>query len=281
MTEFKADLHCHSTCSDGTLTPPQLVLLAKQSNLSGLAITDHDTIDAYPLALPVALQENIRLITGAEFSAYYKNHSIHILAYAYPPSSSLLKDFSQKHQERRQNRNQAILDLLSSHRMPLTIEEIFSFSPHAKGTVGRVHIAQAMVRKGYVKSINDAFKLYLSESGSCYSPGEPFLVEETLDVIHKAGGLAFIAHPHLIKSNKVIKHLLELPFDGIEAYYARFQSSDHARWFEIVKQKNWIATGGSDFHGEVKPETPLGASWTGQESFEILENHMKSHTKNN
>jgi predicted metal-dependent phosphoesterase TrpH len=276
MSDFKADLHCHSTCSDGTLTPSQLVLHAKEKGLSGLAITDHDTIDSYPLAFQTAQKENIKLITGAEFSAYFKNHSVHILCYAYPPESPILKTFSARHEQRRQNRNQAILDLLVFNEMPLNKEEIIKYSPHAQGAFGRVHIARAMVQKGYVKDINEAFRLYLAENMPCYNPGELFTVEETLETIHRAGGLAFIAHPHLIKSNRLIKKLLDLPFDGLEAYYARFPTSENAKWIKMAETKKWMISGGSDFHGEVKPDTPLGASWVGEEIFMLLETHQKN-----
>jgi len=274
---FYADLHCHTTCSDGSLSPEEIVRLAKEKGLSGLSITDHDTIDAYTWAIPEAKKQGIELITGVEFSASHAGVPIHILAYAFSLESEEIKNFCQLHHARRDNRNKAILEKLRIHNMPVSMDEIFDIiknSPtsHSDQIIGRPHIAQVMVNKGYVKTIQDAFRLYLAEDKSCYDPGKIFTVQETIDVIHKAKGIAVIAHPHLIKNSKVLFEILELNFDGIECFYACFYPEQNKRWIKIAQKKNWLMTGGSDFHGDIKPNLPLGASGVDEKAFRAIQN---------
>ncbi len=276
MTEipFRADLHCHTTCSDGSLTPVELVKLASTSGLKGLSITDHDTVDAYETALPAAKAVGIELIPGVEFSASYRQTSVHILAYAFSPSNEHILNFCRRHQERRQHRNRAILQLLKKHQMPISEEELTEQAPTLHKTIGRPHIALAMVRHGYATSVQDAFAHYLKEGKPCYVQGDTFSVQETIDIIHQAKGVAILAHPHLIDRRSVVKKLLEMNFDGLEAYYARLPVSREAEWIAIAKKKNWLITGGSDFHGAVKPTIPLGCSWVDEAAFRQLQNQF-------
>lgn len=277
MEIFKADIHCHSTYSDGTLSPEELLLKAKEIQLSGFSITDHDTIDAHDSAIELAKTMNIKMITGAEFSCVHKNESIHILAYSFPVGHESIKALCEKHHHRRFYRNEEILKKLRHHGMIVTQEEIanltFGSQTHKK-TIGRPHIAQVMVAKGYVKTVSEAFHKYLGEDRSCYASGQSFSVEETIDIIHQAHGLVIIAHPHLISSGKIFRDLLEMPFDGMECYYSRQHAGVNKRFVTIGQKKNWLMTGGSDFHGDIKPDIHLGCSWTNKETFEILYNHF-------
>ncbi len=276
MNEFRADLHCHTTCSDGTVKPQDIIQLAHDIGLQGLSITDHDTISAYPEAAPLAQAKNLSLISGLELSAIHQHTSVHILAYSFPLSSPIIEEFCHRHHQRREQRNQAILHLLAKHHMPLSVEDLsqeaFSCPKHS---IGRPHIAMAMVKKGYVNSIQEAFYKYIGEGKLCYEPGAIFSVEETLDIIHQAKGLAIIAHPHLIEKVGILRDLLEMNFDGIEGYYARFPRTATERWIKIGERKGWIITGGSDFHGDIKPTLPLGSSWVNAETFAILEQHFQ------
>lgn len=273
MTEFRADLHCHSTCSDGTETPEQLVTHAKEIGLSGLSITDHDCINAYHLALPVAQSLGIRLIPGVEFSSSFYGKSIHILGYNYSPESSAVQKLCEMHETRRKERNLEIVNKLRENDIIIDLEEVMEAGEH---TIGRPHIAQAMVQKGYVKDINEAFKRWIGDGRPCYAKGSPVSTEETVSVIHEAGGAAVIAHPHLIKERATVKQLLTLPFDGIECYYARLLPHQEEEWVKLAQKYDLYITGGSDFHGSVKPETPLGASWVNEETFNKLVNHESS-----
>lgn len=276
---FRADLHCHTTYSDGTVKPLDIIQMACDLGLQGLSFTDHDTIEAYQEAIPLAQAKKLSLISGIEFSAVHRQVSVHILAYSFPLSSSFIQQLCQRHQQRRNQRNRAIIDLLASQGMPLSPEDFPPnlFSLEAHHTIGRPHIALAMIKRGYVNTLQQAFHEYIGEGKLCYSPGESFSVEETLDIIHQAKGLAIIAHPHLINHVKILKDLLEMNFDGIEGYYARFPRQAHERWVKIGARKGWIITGGSDFHGDLKPNLPLGSSWVNEDTFTILQQHFQNN----
>ena len=273
MNEFRADLHCHTNCSDGTATPSEVIQLACRIGLKGLSITDHDTIEAYEEAVPAAAAHHLSLITGLELSAVHKQTSIHILAYSFAPDSPPIKNFCVAQRERRENRNRQILELLKAHGMPLAPEDFMDVTTSLHRSFGRPHIALEMVRKGYVSSLQQAFQDYIGEGKPCYAPGSRYCVEETLEIIHQGGGLAVIAHPHLIQNAAVLKDLLGMNFDGIEGYYARFPRTEQERWVKIGVRKGWLVTGGSDYHGAIKPQISLGSSWIGEEIFNTLQQH--------
>lgn len=275
---FRADLHCHTTCSDGSVTPDKIIELALTKGLNGLSITDHDTIEAYGTALPVANSLGLQIVSGIELSAVHKHVSVHILGYSFSVESEIIKDFCIKHTRRRENRNRQILDLLKKHGMEVTEEEIQPVSLTEKHTIGRPHIALAMMRRGYVTSIQEAFHKYIGEGRPCYSPGGYFSVEETIDLIHRARGFAIIAHPHLIDDSSLVKDLLDMPFDGIEGYYSRFQLHHNEKWIQIGIKKGWLITGGSDFHGDIKPNIALGSSWVGEEVFSVLRERFEGNS---
>lgn len=281
MNTFRADLHCHTTCSDGSVSPQEIVHLAKQMGLQGLSITDHDTIEAYKSAISVAGSLGIALIPGIEFSAMQDNVSVHILGYSFVLDHPSILQLCEGHKVRRLKRNRIILELLSKNKMPITEQEVLDSLGDdiisVVHTIGRPHIAQAMVKKGYVATVQDAFKEYIGEGRICYASGDSFSVDDTLATIHAAGGLAVVAHPHLMKSDRIINKLMEKPFDGIECYYARLPANQHARWIKLAQKKGLLMTGGSDFHGSIKPNIPLGASWVGEEPFTTLQRHYESH----
>ena len=267
---YFAYLHCHTTCSDGSTSPLELIQLAKQIGLKGLSITDHDSIDAYKIAIPAAKAAGILLGTGVEFSCEFQGISLHLLGYDFDLNNPGIHQLCLRHQKRRASRNQAILAKLSEAGMPISYEELLA---KAQGnTIGRPHIAQLMVEKGYVKNLREAFNHYIGEGRKCYDPGEPFTVEEAIVVLHNAGGKAFVAHPQLLPEEFPIHDLLKLPFDGLECYYSRlFKKS----WVEIAQGRGWIMSGGSDFHGKIKPETELGCSGVDEETFNrIFQNDL-------
>lgn len=261
---FRADLHCHTTCSDGTMTPRELVIHAKEIGLSALSITDHDTIAAYESAIPAAKENGLILGTGVEFSTSFRKTSIHVLAYDFDLQSEQIRGLCSRHVKRRKTRNQMILERLSRLSMPVFEEELNQFGSEM---IGRPHIAQVMVRKGYVSSIKEAFHRFLGDGCPCFESGQTISLEETLTIIHEGGGKAFIAHPHLIVHRNTIKELLKLPFDGIECYYAKIPPFRESVWLKIAKEQGLLVSGGSDFHGAVKEHIPLGSSWVGEEAF--------------
>lgn len=261
---FRADLHCHSTFSDGTFTPEQLLRHAKEVGLSALSITDHDTIEAYTVAPPIAKELGLLLGSGVEFSTMFRGMSIHVLGYDFDLESPEIHALCARHQKRRHDRNKRILERLSRLSMPIYEEELLAMGERS---LGRPHIAQLMIKKGYVSTIREAFNLYIGDGKPCFDPGEGISTEETLAIIRKGGGKSFLAHPHLLEHANKIKELLKLPFDGIECHYARFTPDKEKRWIKIAQEKGWLISGGSDFHGSVKEYISLGCSWVNEETF--------------
>lgn len=267
---FRADLHCHSTCSDGSLTPQELIALAKQEGLQGLSITDHDTIEAYPAAFQFAKEQNIELIPGIEFSTQLDSISVHILAYSFDISHPAIHELIAKHKKRRHDRNLQMIDKLKKEGFDISFEEL---EKTAKGTVGRPHIAKLLVDKGYLADYQTAFHTYIGDGKRCYVAGVPLTIPETLDVIHAAHGFAVLAHPHLYKSKDFVLKILTAPFDGIECYYAEMPASQNGSWVKLAKEKNLMVTGGSDFHGAMKPLIKLGCSTVDETLFAPLLKH--------
>lgn len=256
---YRADLHCHSTCSDGTFSPTQILELAKEKELSALSITDHDTISAYTKeTYEKAESLQLRLLPGVEFSSRIQDYPIHILGYAFQPTPALLA-FCKQHQVRRKQRNRAILEKLKLKGIVIEEEELTALG--IAKTIGRPHIAQIMVQKGAVRSIQEAFNLYIGEGKSCFEAGDSVTPQETIAAIHQASGKAFIAHPHLIQNQKILEAVLEMDFDGVECYYGLFHHGQEKKWLNITKKNKWLVSGGSDFHGSIKPNIQLGCSW--------------------
>ncbi|MBS0650823.1 MAG: PHP domain-containing protein [Verrucomicrobia bacterium] len=260
---FRADLHAHTTCSDGSFIPEELVVHAKEVGLSALCITDHDNVDAYPSAIPKAKEIGLILAAGVEFSSVFKEMSVHILGYDIILDHPDLLSLCQRHKQRRIDRNRAILEKLAARGMPISEEELMQ-----KGTnLGRPHIAQIMIEKGYVATIKQAFQLHIGDDAQCFVRGESISSEETIEQIHKAGGKAFLAHPHLMDHQNKIRELLKLPFDGIECHYAKFLADQEKRWIKMAKERQLLISGGSDFHGAAKSYIPLGCSWVDEQTF--------------
>ena len=266
---FRADLHCHTNCSDGSMTPEEIVIHAKECKLSGLSITDHDCIDAYKTAIPAAKKADILLGSGVEFSSTDQKVSVHVLGYDFDLENRAVHAFCERHVARRKDRNQRIVEKLARYSMPIDAEELASESRKGR-PVGRPHIALILMRKGYISSLQEAFDRFIGDGKPCYDPGIPIQTDETIEVIHQAGGKAFIAHPHLIRERSCISRLLQKPFDGIECYYSRCSPNQEAKWLNIAKERGLLISGGSDFHGKIKPNIPLGCSWVDQPTFEKL-----------
>lgn len=272
--EFRVDLHVHSYYSDGNKSPEDLLHLAKESNLSGLSITDHDTIQAYSKELfDLAKKLEIILISGVEISSELNKETVHILGYNFDINSLEFKHFLSLIQERRKLRNLEILKKLNQMKILITEQELNEYTHKkniAQTIVGRVHIAQLMLEKGYVSNIQKAFDDYIHDEGPCFVKGFKFPPDQIIDQIHKAKGKAVLAHPNLIKSRNTINNLLKFPFDGIEAYYGKLIPAYEKKWIELAHKNNLLITGGSDFHGDIRPYVTLGCSWVDEETLNKL-----------
>ncbi len=266
MNEFRADLHCHSFFSDGSDSPEALLKMANEKGLSGLSITDHDTIEAYSEQLfELAERMDLALMTGVELSSEWEGTAIHVLGYHFDLKAPSLIHCLEEVQKRREVRNREMLKKLAAHRLVIDEERW-----KGKRIIGRPHIAQAMVEKGYVKDIQEAFNRYLKEGALCYVSGFKLTPSDAIRAIHGAGGKAILAHPHFMKKRSLLRYLFSLPFDGLECYYGHLPKSFEAPFLKKVLEKKWIATGGSDYHGLYKPHIELGSSWVDRITFDAL-----------
>lgn len=263
-----ADLHCHSTCSDGSASPEEILALAAAKGFKGVSITDHDTVEAYKGLDTFAQSLKLEVLTGVEFSCGHNGTSVHILGYGFDLKAPALLELIKRHKLRRTERNRAILKQLAQREMIIMESEIQALGGPV---IGRPHIALAMVKKGYVENVPEAFRRFIGDGRSCFASGVHVSVEETLAILKTAGGKAVIAHPHLIHNPKIFQDLLQMPFDGLECYYANFTPARNQRFIDLAKRKGWLETGGSDYHGSIKPAISYGASYVDEARFQLLQ----------
>ncbi len=241
------DMHTHSTASDGLYTPSALVDYAIEKGLSGIAITDHDTIDGIEEAIKRATQYNgFIIVPGIELSAEYNNEEVHILGYMIDYKMESFKDILKNLQERRNDRARKIIKKLNTIGFDINYEDILGITQ--KGAIGRPHIARILVAKGYVKNNEEAFEKYLVKGCPAYVPREKLSPEDAIDIIKMSGGFSVIAHPGLLNAKATLDYLLGLNIDGIEVYHSDHTLDMSKEYLEIAKKNNLLITGGSDFH---------------------------------
>jgi len=250
------DLHIHSIYSDGTDTPEQIIRLAQDCNLTGVALTDHDTIAGIDEFLEHGEKKNIHVITGVEISAIYKDISLHILGYGINHHLNFFNEWLHRIQKYRQERNEKILSKLRFLGIELDNNELKCIPRY--GQLGRPHIASLLVKKGIVQNMEQAFRRYLRKGAPAWSKRFAYNAIETIDMIHDAEGLAVLAHPYQIdygmkKLPQLIAELSNHGLDGLEVYYPSHPPKITKRLQNLADQYGLLKTGGSDYHGKNKP----------------------------
>ena len=246
------DFHMHSIYSDGVKSPEGLLRHAIDCNLSMMALTDHDEIDGIK-ALRTAQEQldpekTIKIINGCEFSADYKDKSIHILGYRFDETNKELRDFIEYFKSKREERIDEIIRRCNNAGYFISKDELLKKFPKTQA-YGRPHIGQLLIDGGYAKDINDVFKDILRKDSPCYVPKVKIEVPYIIDIIHKAGGLAVMAHPKLVTSDEYVVEMLAYDFDGMEVYHTKHNDDDVKRYKALAKEHNLFITGGSDYHG--------------------------------
>jgi 3',5'-nucleoside bisphosphate phosphatase len=258
--DMSIDLHTHSNFSDGTMTPTELVALARHKKISALALTDHDTMAGVDEAVQAGVDLGVEIIPGLEISVLYVKVEYHILGYWADPHNSLLAAALARLQGARAERNTRILEKLSGLGIAVTGEELQVVSE--QGQTGRPHIARILVERGVVKTMNEAFEQFLKKGGAAYVSRFTFDAAEAVSLIHQSGGLAVLAHPaqndpELIRLPAVLADLVPAGLDGIELYYPTHSNKVKKKLRTLADQYDLILTGGSDYHGTVRPGTSL------------------------
>lgn len=259
------DLHTHTTESDGTYTPAELVSAAAEAGLEALAITDHDTFAGYEKAVPLAKSSGLNLLCGIELSTALGNpkvRTVHLLGYFFktPPSDDF-HAWLNRLQVTRRDRNTRLAARLQSLGIDVRMEEVNALG---RSLAGRPHFARLMVDKGYCRTIQEAFERFLDESAPGYVEREEPAVEDAIRRVNDAGGLSVLAHPvRLGKRNhdeeeQLIAGMCAAGLGGIEVYHSDHTASDSLRYLTIANKYGLKVTGGSDFHGGNKPSIQLG-----------------------
>jgi predicted metal-dependent phosphoesterase TrpH len=256
------DLHCHSTASDGTLAPREVVQLAHRNGLSALALTDHDTIGGVEEAATEAAKFGIDFLPGIEISCDFPTGTMHLLGYGVDPASTVLRQLTETLIAGRDDRNPRIVRKLNELNVAITMAEVEAES--GGGVVGRPHIAAILMRKGYVSSIKNAFDKYLAPGGLAYFDKERILPREAFDMIHRSGGLPVLAHPVQLRTEndgqleRIIKDCADLGLIGLEVIHSDHNAALVDKYSALAGKFGLLKTGGSDYHGSNKKDIDLG-----------------------
>lgn len=250
-----ADLHMHSNHSDGKMSVNEIIYQAKNLNLKAISITDHDTIDGTVEALNVNNPRNLEIIPGIEFSTVHNGEEIHILGYLFQLDNKQLNTFIDNMQIHRSDRALQMVDKFQSMGINLTMDDLLQISKGA--SIGRPHFAHILIEKGYATSINDAFQKYLLPGSLCYVERHRVSPEYTINCIKEAGGISVLAHPGLIKKQRMISDIIAMKIDGIEVYHSKHNSKQIREYYSCARKNSLLITGGSDCHGKDPNEKPF------------------------
>jgi len=256
----RLDLHLHTTFSDGSRTPTDVLTLAGKAQVSALAITDHDTVAGLPEAIAAGRSLGIEVIPGIELSSRWGQTELHILGYFLDWNDRELQRELTRFQDARHVRNPRIIEKLNALGIDLTYEEVRSLA--GNDSVGRPHIARVLIEKGYVTSAKEAFDRYLADGAAAYVPRALPDPAEAIAVIRAARGIPVLAHPSWLDRSegiyKICEQLKAVGLAGIEVHYSSHRPEQTAAYLEVARRLDLLVTGGSDFHGVTKPEVEVG-----------------------
>lgn len=242
----KADLHIHTTCSDGKMSPAEAVQLAKEKNLSCLSITDHDTCKAYYEALETAKELDIELIPGVEITATIGDKEAHLLAYYFDPDTHYLEDFLKEQKQARKQRIKGIIETIKKNGLDVDFDEVWAEANGAN--IGRPHLARVLTQKGYVSSTKEAFIRYLSNQklGTIENTYPDY--REVIEIVKNVGGACVVAHPGRLYNSDEITKFIEAEIDGLECIHPSHNFNLQKKYTELCEAHGLLMTGGSDTH---------------------------------
>jgi len=244
-----ADLHLHSTASDGLLPPRDVVRMAYENEIEIIALTDHDTTDGLEEACAAGREFSIRVIPGIELSTEMDGEEIHILGYYTNPASEKLQSVLQELREARLGRIKAIIQKLNQLGFDLTWEEVSDSAADAS-SIGRPHVARVMVQKRYAASVSEVFGKWIGLGCPAFVNRFKLTPKRAIEVIHSVGGIAFLAHPGLLKQGiSVAKSLVPAGLDGVEVFHTDHSERDNRDFLQLAKSETLYISGGSDCHG--------------------------------
>ncbi|MFN0151472.1 MAG: PHP domain-containing protein [bacterium] len=250
MNRVEADLHLHTSCSDGAHTPEAVVLLAKQKGLGGIALTDHDTVGGLAEARAASDRAGLVFVNGIEMTCRCEGRDIHILGYFFDESNEQLRASLTRFRERREERGREMVAKLNALGVEISFADVTKISGAAP--VGRPHVARVLVASGAVKSVDDAFRRYLHDDGPAFAPASTLSAADAIALIRAAGGIASIAHPVLYRGRPTAETLVQVLADegvsALEVWHPKHGPDDTQRLVDLAKKYRLVETGGSDFH---------------------------------
>jgi len=251
-----ADLHLHTSFSDGTYSADELVSRSLKAGLSAVAVCDHDTVDGLSPCIETGLRNDLEVIPGIELTAESDSQEIHILGYFIDYHSRALNEKLLTLNKIRVERVYKIIEKLKHMGMELDPHGVFSIS--GSGTVGRLHIARAMHKQGLIGSVYEAFHKYIGDKGPAYVSNFRFPPEKAIKLIRDSGGIPVLAHPYVIRNDDLLHELIKKGLMGLEVYYPEHSQSMINFYLNLAKENGLLVTGGSDCHGTAKPEVKIG-----------------------
>ena len=271
------DLHMHSSCSDGTMTPEELVAAALKMGLEAAALTDHDTVSGVGRFLSAAAGTPLRAVAGVELASMLFSKDIHIVGLFIDPGDPALLSALEQLRQWREERNEQMVEKLRSKGYEITMDEVLA---EAGGeSVGRPHMAAVLLRKGYFPDMQSVFNRLIGRNGSCHVLRKYYPVDACIRLIHGAGGLAIWAHPlhaaHGARAalRKIGSRLVSYGLDGLECYYSMFAEEQERNALDFARERSLLVSGGSDYHGASHPQVKMGTGIDGNLAipFEIYE----------
>jgi predicted metal-dependent phosphoesterase TrpH len=263
-----ADLHLHTIFSDGTYTPEELILESSKRGLSAIAVVDHDTVSGIGPVLAAAAPKNIEVIAGIELSSEYEGSEVHILGYFIDYKNAGLLETLNELKKNRVERIYKIVEKLKDMDVTLDPDAVFNISK--LGTVGRLHIARAMVAQGKATSLFEVFQKYIGDKCPAYVLGFKFSPQQAIKLIKDAGGIPVLAHPYSLHNDDFIVQFVGYGLRGLEVYYPEHSQSMINFYQKLADKYNLLATGGSDCHGNAKSEAKIGSMKIPYELVEML-----------
>lgn len=267
----RIDLHLHTTHSDGSHSPAEVLEFAKAAGVTALAITDHDIVSGLPEAMEAGSRLGIEVIPGVEISSRYGDSELHILGYCIDWRQPRLSERMRSLRESRHQRNPRIIERLNELGLDVTYQEVRDLA--GTESVGRPHIARVLMNKKLVSSAKEAFNRYLAEGRPAFVPRELPEPTEAVRWIREAGGIAVLAHPTWVKESaeglsRLVERLKDAGLGGIEVHYSTHNAKQTEEYLNLAKRLELLITGGSDFHGVTKPDIYVG---TGRGDLKVSE----------
>ena len=277
---FKADMHVHTTASDGVFSPEEAVKWAADKNIDTIAVTDHDTVNGLEEAFEAGRKYGVNIIPGAEMSCLYKEDEVHIVGLFIDYENEDLKKKFKELSEARTKRGAKIAENLRKEGIDISYEEILKEAQC--DSVGKPHVARVLVKKGYAEDMDDAFKKYLVRGKPGDVERKKITVPEAAELIHNAGGIAIVAHPGIIRHREYAEEILQYDIDGMEVIHSIHSEETIKRIQKLVDDRGLLKSAGSDCHGKLIDGVPMiGDYYLTEEEFNALKKRRDERMKTN